>query len=146
MPNYYYFLRQKMHVTYQRVILLIVFAPAFICNSIKAKEYYMATDGNNANIGSFSQPWESIHPFAEVAEAGDILYIRGGTYITQEVILKSSGTLTKPITIRNYPNEVPILDGNREDSTAKSNAIVLDDGIFSGFDGPKHDWVFDGLI
>jgi len=119
---------------------------SFFCSGLLfATDYYMATNGNDANPGTLSQPFATISKFDQVAQPGDVLYIRGGVYTMTETILTKSGTDGNPITIRNYPGEVPVLDGNRDNPTAGTNGLVLDDGIYSGVDGPKHDWVFDGL-
>ncbi len=45
-----------------------------------------------------------------VVEAGDTVYIRGGTY-HESVTFTTSGTLSNPILISSYPGENPIIDG-----------------------------------
>lgn len=45
-----------------------------------AREYFVATDGNDAADGSAAKPWRTIGRAALVAAAGDVVTIRGGTY------------------------------------------------------------------
>lgn len=122
---------------------------ALSVGSVSAADYYMATTsagGNYGNAGTLVSPFRTILQFNTVAKPGDTLFIRGGVYITSETIFTASGLPGQPITIRNYPGEVPILDGNRSDPGSGTNGIVLEDGVYSGVDGPKHDLVFDGLV
>ena len=125
---------------------LLTMVSIMALSSAFATDYYMATNGNNANSGTLASPFASLHAFNNVAQPGDVLYVRGGTYVTYEVILKASGTAGNPITIRNYPGETPILDGNRNDPNATVNGIVIDDGVWGGVPGQKNYWTFDGLV
>ncbi len=114
-----------------------------------AADYYMAppsAGGAYGSAGTLEAPFRTLLQFNTAAQPGDTLYLRGGVYIASETIFTASGQPGQPITIRNYPGEVPILDGNRSDPGAGTNGIVLEDGVYSGVDGPKHDLVFDGLV
>lgn len=82
--------------------------------------YYLATDGSDGNDGlSVATPWASFqHANTQVA-AGDLVYVRGGTYHQYVVIggVGSNpsgyalGTNAAPITWRSYPGEIAVLDG-----------------------------------
>lgn len=117
---------------------------------VSATDYYMAVaenGGNDSNTGlDLSKPFATISKFNDIAKPGDILYIRGGWYYPREVILTKSGSYKNPITIKNYPGEVPIFNGQRDSADSGINFLVLDDGIYSGVDGTKHDWIFEGLV
>ncbi len=109
----------------------------------------MATDGSDSNSGTQASPFATMSKFNSVAQPGDVLYVRGGVYYPGETILTKSGTVGNPITIRNYPDEVPIIDGQWYEGWPggfRTNGIVLEDGVYSGVRGPKHHWVFDGLV
>lgn len=55
--------------------------------------YWIAADGNDANPGTEAQPWLSPQKGATVAEAGDTVYFKAGTYnITQAITIANSGT------------------------------------------------------
>ncbi|HYQ17251.1 MAG TPA: hypothetical protein VEQ58_15870, partial [Polyangiaceae bacterium] len=46
----------------------------------RAADYYVAPDGDDANDGSLAKPFATIQKGADVAGAGDTVYLRGGTY------------------------------------------------------------------
>lgn len=72
--------------------------------------WYVASWGNNLAAGSLSAPFQSIEKAAEVAQPGDTVYVRGGTY--HETIRPwSSGTRAAPITFEPYNNESVTIDG-----------------------------------
>jgi hypothetical protein len=63
--------------------------------------YYVATNGNDNNPGTLSQPWATWQKGFNSISQGDTLYIRGGTYYTsghyesgnyQGVFVSKSGT------------------------------------------------------
>ncbi|MDT3699214.1 MAG: right-handed parallel beta-helix repeat-containing protein [Thermincola sp.] len=72
--------------------------------------YYVRPDGNDSNSGTIAKPFKTIQKAVDVALAGDTIYIRAGKY-RERVVLKRSGRAGKLITIRNYPGEVPVIDG-----------------------------------
>lgn len=104
--------------------------------SSKTIPLYVATNGDDANIGSFDKPFKTIQKAVDTASAGYTVYIRGGTYYGY-VFMNKSGTSSAPIKITNYPNESVTLDGNGVDTSkiwgslfslnSQSNIIV--DGL-----------------
>jgi hypothetical protein len=79
--------------------------------------YYVATNGSSNGNGSLNRPWDITtaldHPNS--VEPGDTIWLRGGVYGRggQTIInSKLTGEPDNPITIRAYPNEHVILDGN----------------------------------
>jgi len=73
--------------------------------------YYVAPDGDDANLGTESRPWATIQHAADVLTPGDTVYVRAGTY-AEDVEAHVSGSATGGvITFRNYPGETPVLDG-----------------------------------
>lgn len=73
--------------------------------------YYVATSGNNANSGSIGSPWLTIPYGVAQLNAGDTLYIRGGTY-NQGIVgsdFTDTGTAGNPIIISGYPGETVTL-------------------------------------
>ena len=51
---------------------------------LNAKEYYVATNGNDANSGSIDSPFATLARAQSEAAPGDIVYIRGGKYTIKE--------------------------------------------------------------
>lgn len=116
---------------------LIVFALfwRFVAN---AATYYVATNGNNSWDGTADHfvsgttgPWAN---FANVnwnhnkLLPGDVVQVRGGIYYHTNdstatalfIAGNANGTAANPVTISNYPNEVPFLYGSG------TNQAVLD--------------------
>lgn len=63
-----------------KTIFLLLCLPIMLT----AKEYYVATNGNDANTGSIDSPFATLARAQAEVEAGDIVYIRGGRYIMEE--------------------------------------------------------------
>ena len=73
--------------------------------------YYVDTNGNNTNNGTaLSTPFKTIQKAASVMVAGDICYIRQGTY-RETVIPTNSGTSANPIRFYAYNNETVTVSG-----------------------------------
>lgn len=81
--------------------------------------YYVSTKGNDANPGTGSskeKAWRTITYAATKAVAGDTVYIEGGNYGNENVVITNAGSETSPIVFMGY-NGTPVLDG--EDYTKK---------------------------
>jgi hypothetical protein len=80
-----------------------------------AATYYVATTGNDSNPGTQQQPFRSISRGMTFVRAGDVLYIRGGTYSesinsNQQTIPTGSSWSDAP-RIAAYPSETVVLVG-----------------------------------
>ena len=74
--------------------------------------YHVAPSGDDGNPGIEAQPWATFQQAAELAQAGDTVCFRGGTYaLGEEIHLTQSGTADALITFIAYPGQTPILDG-----------------------------------
>lgn len=63
------------------LFIFVNFSYSQICEATNGNDcYYVATDGNDANPGTYSQPFRRAQPAVRLATAGDYIYIRGGTY------------------------------------------------------------------
>jgi len=110
---------------YALIMLLLCFSL-----TLSATTYYVATNGSNSNNGTTtSTPWLTLQYGIDHVKAGDILYIRGGTYRTtgnasSSALLTMSGmagTSSSHITISAYPGEVPVL--NLDNITTNQPAV-----------------------
>ena len=76
--------------------------------------YYVApsaSGGSNSNAGtSLAAPFETLAHAIDQLTAGDILYIREGTY-RETITIDEDGSSGNLITIQNYNNEVVTIDG-----------------------------------
>ena len=96
-----------------RVELLaaIVIVVALLAGSADAANYYVSTTGSNSNSGtSLASPFLTIQQAANVAQPGDNVYVRGGTY-RETVTMARSGTASAPITFQPYQNEQVTITG-----------------------------------
>jgi hypothetical protein len=101
-----------------RYLSFLFLLSAFIAPQLLAGTvYYVATNGNDTYNGLYPSyqsgsngPFRTLNRASSAAAPGDIVQVRGGTYV-QKVYWTKSGTATNRITITNYPNESPIIDG-----------------------------------
>ncbi len=93
--------------------------------------FYVATDGNDINPGTYEKPWASWQKAFTLAKAGDTIYIRGGVYYPDSqdengvYVYRKSGTYAKRICIFNYPGEVPILDCSKISLSTGTTGIYM---------------------
>jgi hypothetical protein len=91
--------------------------------SAVAVEFYVATDGNDANPGTRRRPFATVaRARGAVREAKDKargpsnVFLRGGTYFLQQPVQfgpEDSGTKDRPITYASYSGEKAVLSGGR---------------------------------
>jgi parallel beta-helix repeat protein len=72
--------------------------------------YYVATNGSDSNPGTLEKPWKTLGYASKQLQAGNTLYIRGGTY-REVTSWYADGRSDAPITIRSYPGETAVIDG-----------------------------------
>lgn len=76
--------------------------------------YFVAPNGSDtytgSDAGSISHPFATIQKAANLAVAGDTVYLRAGTY-HEDVIPTHSGTAAAPITFMPYNGESVTIDG-----------------------------------
>ncbi len=103
----------------------------FIATAVNATNYYVATNGNDNNPGTITQPWLTWQKGFSTVSAGDILYIRGGNYTGMYGtghgvrISGRDGSSSAKITVMAYPGEVPMLDCSSLSSSAGVNYGIL---------------------
>jgi uncharacterized repeat protein (TIGR02059 family) len=113
----------------KRFIIFSIFI--FAALALRATNYYVAPTGSDSNPGTISQPWRTWQKGFSSISAGDILYIRGGTYTGMYGsghgvnISSKSGTSSSPITVTAYPGEIPVLDCSSLSSSAGVNFGIL---------------------
>ncbi|MFC1781261.1 ankyrin repeat domain-containing protein, partial [Planctomycetota bacterium] len=94
--------------------------------------YYVAPTGSDDSPGTLERPFGSIAAAVHIAEPGDTILIRGGTYLCSEITIDTSGLPGYPISVRAYPGEVPVLD-----YSAVSRPAVFITGAY---------WHIEGLV
>ncbi len=101
-----------------------------------AKVYYLSPSGNDdTGNGTIGSPWFSLNKAWKGIAAGDLIFMRGGTYAynTQQMLRGRNGTSENYIKVWAYPGETPVL--------TKGPAYTVNQGLFF-----KGDYVhFKGL-
>jgi hypothetical protein len=83
-----------------------------VLTSTPVANYYVAPDGSDSNPGTnITAPFATLAKAASLANPGNFIYVRGGTYYwTSQVSLSRNGTPAQTIRVFNYPGENPVLD------------------------------------
>ncbi|MCP4717771.1 MAG: DUF1565 domain-containing protein [Deltaproteobacteria bacterium] len=72
--------------------------------------YYISPDGNDADPGTEDAPWQTVGKAADTLTAGQMVYIKTGTY-SEQITPENSGSTGKFITYAAYPGDTPVIDG-----------------------------------
>ena len=92
---------------------LFAFAPTFA----SAATYYIAPSGSDYNPGTQSAPFATLQKAHDIANPGDIMYMRGGTYFfSTQTTLTRDGTSGNLIKVWAYPGEKPVIDAMNQPS------------------------------
>jgi hypothetical protein len=76
---------------------------------------YVSTTGDNAHTGVIGSPWRTVTYGCATMNAGDTLYLRGGTYIEHSINLGGRiGTASSKFYVASYPGEWAKIDGNHQ--------------------------------
>ncbi|MCD6500176.1 MAG: right-handed parallel beta-helix repeat-containing protein [Deltaproteobacteria bacterium] len=85
---------------------------------------FVSPSGDDGNDGSMDSPWRTIPYAVSQLQAGEMLYVREGTYVLEsgdvagefrwdkDMIAPPSGQEGQPTVIRNYPGERALLDAS----------------------------------
>jgi hypothetical protein len=69
---------------------------------------YVAPTGSDRNPGTIKRPWKTIQRALNSLRPGQTGVVRAGTY-EENLVMRRAGTPNRPITIRNYPGERPVI-------------------------------------
>ena len=98
--------------------------------------YYVATDGDDLNPGTETQPFRTIKQGISVLEPGDTLYVKSGTYTEEAIRTFPSGTSwDNPITIMAYPGSTVTLkpdSGSDVLRFVRCHYIIIDKFVLDG--------------
>ena len=87
---------------------LVVCAPSLA----SAATYYVAPSGSNSGAGTQATPFATLQRAVDIANPGDTIYMRGGTYkfSSQTNIGTRDGSSGNHIKVFAYPGETPVID------------------------------------
>jgi uncharacterized repeat protein (TIGR02543 family) len=109
-------------------IYLLFFSLLVLFGTVKATDYYVATDGNNANTGTVSSPFRSMQQAINLAAAGDHIYVRGGVYNEATGIsipIGNNGTASALKYISAYNSEVPVFNFSAQAEVSGNRGLTL---------------------
>ena len=110
------------------ILLLITLGP--VASSSTAEIYYVSPTGSDGNSGSQNNPWANVEYAARKAKPGDTIFVRGGTYQEGEVWLRAEyghgGAQGKLLTIKAYPNEIPVFVNSKRPFIIGCNYIRIE--------------------
>lgn len=127
-----------------KTIFLLLCLPVVLT----AKEYYVATNGNDANAGSIDSPFATLSHAQSVVAPGDVVYIRGGKYTIEEsqimgeresiyacvFLMDKSGTGDgQRICYFGYPGERPVFDLSQVKPAGKRVSVFYVSGSYLHF-------------
>jgi parallel beta-helix repeat protein len=69
------------------------------------------SNANDTNSGSETNPFLTIQKAADIAKAGDTVYVKEGIY-KEWIKVENSGSSGNPIIFKAYSNSTPVIDGN----------------------------------
>lgn len=72
--------------------------------------FYVSPNGNDSNVGSIGAPLKTVNFALSLAQAGDSVVVRAGTYI-EKIQFPRSGAEGNYITLIAYPGEQPLISG-----------------------------------
>lgn len=115
-----------MKTIYLILLAAVAMAAVFILTNKEDKQaqvIYVATDGNDQNAGTKSKPFRTLEKAASEADAGTTVLIRKGDY-HEKLVVKHSGTHSKPITFKAYNKEKVVLSGKDLKDVEGDTALV----------------------
>ncbi len=124
------------------ILFTLFFLLAF---SVNATTYYVDKDSiggscSDSNPGTITRPWCTIGKANQMLRAGDIAYIRAGTYTENYqgynvcIHPENSGVEGAPITYKNYNGELVIIADVYHGARIWRDYIILDGLEFTGRD------------
>lgn len=99
-------------------------------------DFFVSPDGDDNNDGSIESPFETIGKAVEEVQAGDTIFLRGGTHTySSPISISNSGQADNLITLQAYEDDVPILDFEAGGDGDSDRGIVLSGNYwhFKGF-------------
>lgn len=116
-----------------KILIAVLFLNSFFSF---AKEFYVASSGNDTNDGTITTPVETIKRAQELASSGDTVFIRGGVYTMRENQISQLRGIWAYVTQLDkngisylaYKNEKPVFDYKKVKPAGKRVIAFLVDG------------------
>ncbi len=120
-------------------ILLTVLLVAGIYSALFGSTYYVDNRSQGSSQGTINAPWHTINEGLGHLQAGDTLFVRGGTtapvVYPEQLGLQANGTANAPIVVRAYQNEQVVIQYSSDRIlSANGDYYIFEKLIFD------HDW------
>ena len=96
----------------KRIITALLLS-LILCTSVSAATYYVSPVGSDANVGSIQKPFATIQKAASVMKAGDMCFLRAGSYHEPLVLEDLHGSPGQPLVFSAFEQEKVVLNGAR---------------------------------
>jgi len=127
---------------YAVVAMMLTIATFLTAPAVEARTYYVATSGNDNHSGSEAEPLRTIQKAADLARAEDTILVRDGVY-SEAVVLRFSGQKGKPIVLKHYPGERPVIQPGQPGERPLGQGVLLQ--AQEGYQKPIGWIVIEGL-
>jgi len=137
----------------RNVLILVLLC---FCSSLKGATFYVSPSGSDSNPGTITQPFFTLNKAWSVVSAGDIVYMRGGTYnygSTFTTFSGKNGSSGNYINIWAYPGEHPVIDYSSGSFSSQKAGISLSSASYIYLKGIRvtgiamvSDWNHYGMI
>ncbi|MCP4709850.1 MAG: DUF1565 domain-containing protein [Planctomycetes bacterium] len=115
-----------MSCVFYFIILTGLFLTQFISIPAEATTFYVSPAGSNAQPGTEILPWQTVQHAVDNVTAGDTILILDGVYQEKVVISVSGNSTDGHITLQNYPEHTPIIDGSGQPDNGGGLIAMLD--------------------
>jgi len=93
-------------------------------------DWYISPTGNDANPGTLAAPFATLNKAIAVVQPGQIIYMRGGTYLPSATIrITNSGTVGARIQLLAYPGETPYLNFTNQPYGSNNRGLLFPTNI-----------------
>lgn len=137
------------------LLVVLIITAIFFLNRIDANGIYVSTEGDDQNIGNYSNPFRTLEHAINSSKPGDTIYLRKGIYY-EMLLLKNYGVnQNKWLTIKPYKNEEVIIDGSKRNNESNlragfhlinSHYIKIENLIIRNIQGDSKDFYPAGVL
>lgn len=107
-------------------IITIWLSFLFLTQSVEARDWYVAINGSDNGNGSESDPYLSIGKAVSMVQAGETIYVKGGSYnLVSTILISKSGIAGGVISLVASQGERPVLNFSGQSLSGSNCGIRL---------------------
>jgi alpha-N-arabinofuranosidase len=117
---------------------LMLFVFLSLSGAGQAREYHVSVKGDDANGGTAQAPFQTISRAAEVAQPGDVITVRKGTYRERITPPRGGSSVQRRIVYRAAPDEKVVIKGSEVIKGWRKDwndtwTVTVDNSLFGDF-------------